>query len=366
MPAADTTAGRAARRVALTLLGVLIAGCAAPAGSQTAFPSRSASQPPASASAEPSASAVASPNGAPTVALDEITAFDTVVGTAPDWPTLLDSSLWVLAPDGDDPAVVRLDPDTGAEQVRIPLPGGSCEGIVAGFDSIWACTPDGLARIDPDTDSIGASVPFQTPQLYGRPAVGDDAVWSLSGQIVATDLVRIDPRTNAVTDTYPLGVAAAQLTYGLGYLWATATAEGLLLRIDPANGKVTTAADGLVDPYALATGAGHVWVSLQGAGADVEDPSVPDVFRFNPARGAGKFFDYGLRSQQTKSANTIYATDDAAWLKAEDPFLMRLNPDTGKIEWIVTSDRGSGIIVISKRTMWMTLWRDNAVVRIDL
>ncbi|HEY8179420.1 MAG TPA: hypothetical protein VIH33_03390 [Candidatus Limnocylindria bacterium] len=302
------------------------------------------------------------------MSLEDVATFDVSVETSPDWPALLDDSLWVLAPDDEDPAVVRLDPESGAEQARISLPGGSCEGIAAGFGSIWACTPDGMARIDADTNTITATVPFQVPQpYYGRPAVSKDAVWSLSGQIVPTDVVRIDPATNAVTATYPLSIAAQQLTYGLGSLWATVIAEGQLLRIDPANGEVTTAATDLVDPFAVTTGAGHVWVALQGRGPDEDPaPSVPDLFRLDPSTGASEFFDYGLRPQQTKSANTIHVTDDAAWLKSEEPFLMRLDPETGEVRWIVISDRGSGVVVTSDEALWMTLWRDNAVVRIDL
>ena len=145
------------------------------------------------------------------------------------------------------------------------------------------------------------------------------------------------------------------------------TAEGQLLRIDPADGEVTTAATDLVDPSAVATGAGKVSVALQGRGPDEDPaPSVPDLLRFDPSTGASDFFDYGMRPQQTKSANTIHVTDDAAWIKSEDPFLMRLDPGTGEVRWIVTSDRGSSVVVTSDDALWMTLWRDNAVVRIDL
>ena len=117
----------------------------------------------------------------------------------------------------------------------------------------------------------------------------------------------------------------------------------------------------------MATGAGRVWVGLQARAVNEDpEPSVPDLFRFDPSDGSGDFFDYGLRPQETKSANMIYATDDAAWVKSEDPFLMRIDPVSGEVNWIVTSDRGSGVIVISDGTLWMTLWRDNAVLRIDL
>jgi streptogramin lyase len=317
------------------LVVMTLAACAVPAANQTADPSPSLQQP-ASTSAAPT------PSGPPTVSLDEVAAFDVTVETAPDWPALLDGSLWVLAPDSDDPAVVRLDATTGAVQARIAVPGGSCEGLAAGRDSIWACTPDGMARIDPATNTIAETVPFQVAQpFYGRPAVGDDAIWSLSGQVVPTDIVRIDQSTKAVK-TFPLGHSAQQIAYGLGYVWATVMQDGLLLRIDPASGEVTTAAMDLVDPYAVTAGAGHVWVGLQARGTDEDpDPSVSDLFRFDPATGK------------------------AVWVKGEEPFLMRLDPKTGEVEWMVTSDRGSGAIVIDHDVLWMTLWRDDAVLRLE-
>lgn len=340
------------------VLGVLmIASCGSPSASLTPVASPSTVQ--------PSDSATSSPSGPPTALLDDVTAWEVSVETftAPDWPALLGDAVWVLLPDGE-PAVLRLDAATGEEQARVPLPGGSCEMLAAGFESLWACTPEGMVRIDPATNAVSASVAFQTPQQFGRPAVGDDAIWALSGDIVATNVVRIDPGTNTATTTYPLGHAAAQITFGLGYLWATATADGLLLRIDPTNGEVSTAASDLIDPFIVTTGAGRVWVGLQGRAVN-EDPdsSVPDLFRFDPATGIGDFEDYGLHPE---SVNDIAVNDDSAWIQTPDPTLMRLDPETGAIESIVTSDRGSGAIALASDALWMTLWRAEDVVRIDL
>ena len=345
---------------ALIAVLVLLCGCSSPATSPTPEASLKASEAPASV-------ALPSPSGPPTSRLDDVAAFDVTVELSPDWPALLADSLWVLTPDGDEPAVVRLDPKTGAERARIPTPGGGCEMLAAGFGAIWACTPDGVIRIDPATNAVVATVAFKTPQAAGRLAIADDAIWTTSGDIAATDLVRIDPKTNSVTGTYALGHAVQQITFGLGYVWATATRDGLLLRIDPASGEVTTAASDLVDPLPVAVGAARVWVGLQGRPTDEDpDPSVPDLFRFDPATGTGDSFDYGMKLQPLKSANTLFADDTGVWVKGEDPFLMELKPQTGEVEWIVTSDRGSGAIVIAGRTLWMTLWRDNSVVRIDL
>ena len=340
---------------------LVLTACTATGPSASPVASPTESQAPAPETPAPS------PSGPPTVALEDVATFDLEAREAPDWPDLLDGSLWVLVPDGDDPAVLRMDPETGAEQARISLPGGACEMLIAGFGSIWACTPDGFVRIDPATNTIATSVPFLTPDMGVRPAVSEDAVWSLSGDIVATDVVRIDPASNAVTATYPLGHSVAQIAYGLGYLWATAMRDGLLLRIDPASGEVAVAATDLVDPLAVATGAGHVWVGLQGTGTDEDpDPAVPDLFRFDPETGSGGFFDYGFKPLETKSANGLLVTETDVWLKGTAPFLMRLDPESGEIEWVVTSDYGSGAMVIANYILWIAVWRENSVLRIDL
>lgn len=335
---------------------VLLAACTAPSPSST--PSGSVAESQAAPTATP-------PSGPPSALLEDVASWDISVETftAPDWPALLGDAVWVLLPDGEEPAALRLDAATGEEQARVPLPGGSCEMLAAGFGSLWACTPDGLVRIDPATNAIAASVAFTTPQQFGRPAVSDDAVWALSGDVVATDVVRIDPGTNTVTGTYPLGHAAAQITYGLGFLWATSTGDGLLLRIDPASGEVMTAASDLVDPFMVTTGAGLVWVGLQGRPVNEDpDPSVPDLFRFDPATDAGDSQDYGLGPE---SVNDIAVNDDSAWVQTPGPTLLRLDPETGAIESLVTSDRGSGSIALSGNSLWMTLWRAEDVVRID-
>ncbi len=349
---------------AVASLCLIASACAAPSGS-TGGPGDGATPAPSTPpGSEPAASesTAASPSGPPSLA--DVAAFNVTVVTAPDWPVLLAGSLWVLAPDGDDPAVVRLDPATGAEQARISLPGGQCEMLGAGFDSLWACTPDGVVRIDAATDAIVATIPFRTAEAYGRAAVSEDAVWALGGEIVPTDLVRIDPASNAVTATYPLGHVVSRLAYGFGYLWATATRDGLLLRIDPASGEVTTAVSDLVDPLVVAIGAGRVWVGLQGVGTDEDpDPSVPDLFRFDPSAGTSDSFDFDLRPEEL---GDIYITSSDAWVQAIGPFLMRLDPETGAIVWTAGSDLGTGALVASDEALFMTLWRANAVVRIDL
>ncbi|HEY7451092.1 MAG TPA: hypothetical protein VIA02_01060 [Candidatus Limnocylindria bacterium] len=324
---------------------------------------------PSPSEAAPSETEVASPSvepsvsGPPTSELSDVAALEIEAEVAPDWPTILADSVWVLVPDGDDPAVLRLDPETGEEQARISLPGGSCEGIEAGFGSIWACTPDGLARIDPATNAIVATAHYQTPLLFGRPAVTDDAMWALSGDVAAESVVRIDPATNTVTATYPLGHSVTWITGGLGAVWGTATRDGMLLRVDAATGSVSEAATDLVAPGIVGVAADRVWVGLQWfPPADEAPESDPDLFAFDPATGTEESFDYGMRPE---SVSDITGTDDGVWVKAVDPFLFEVDPTTGEIVSIISSDHGSGAIRFDGPSLWMTLWRADLVYRID-
>jgi len=176
-------------------------------------------------------------------------------------------------------------------------------------------------------------------------------------------VVRIDPATNAVTGTFPVGHTVSGLAYGLGALWITSTRDGLLIAVDPASGEVTTAALDLVDPLRLAIGGDRVWVGLQGVGTDDEpDPSVPDLFRWDPATGSSGAFDYDLRPE---AIGDIAVTDDAVWLQAIGPFLMRLDPDSAAVESTISADLGTGALVVSDEALWLTVWRENAVFRID-
>ncbi len=236
----------------VTSLCLIASACAAPSGSESG-PGASGTAGPSAPGSEPAGSASAEPTGPATVGLDEVASLKLDLDDGPDWPSELDGSLWILAPDGPlitggaEPYVYRIDPETGDEQARVTVGGRLCQGMVAGFDALWVCADDGMLRIDPATNTVAAHVAFQAARVFARPAVSEDAVWSLAGNIVADSVVRIDPATNLVTATYPLGHVARALSYGSGALWATSTADGLLLRIDPDTGVVTEAVSDLPD-----------------------------------------------------------------------------------------------------------------------
>lgn len=303
-----------------------------------------------------------------TAQLDDVAALTIPLEGGPDWPIELDGSLWLLAPDPEiapeagEPTVYRLDPETGAEQARIPVEIGTCEAFGAGFGSLWSCGKDEMLRIDPATNSVVARVPFDTALVFGRPAFSDDAIWYLGGNVVADSIMRIDPATNTVTDTYPLGRTAMSIVYGHDALWITSPQDDVLLRVDVASGEVTEALADLPGPSYLAAGPDALWLLLYG-GPDAEDSAgEPALLRYDPESGTVDRFDIG---GAPGAAGDLLVTDEAVWVRGSDPLLMQVDPVSGSVVWSVARDPGpgDGSIGLADGALWLTsvdqgwLWR---------
>jgi YVTN family beta-propeller protein len=76
-------------------------------------------------------------------------------------------------------------------------------------------------------------------------------------------VIRIDPETNAVTDTIPVGRLPTALALGGGSLWVANAASGTVSRIDPATRKVIQTIDVGNSPSGLTLADGLLWVSVQ-------------------------------------------------------------------------------------------------------
>jgi DNA-binding SARP family transcriptional activator/ABC-type branched-subunit amino acid transport system substrate-binding protein/DNA-binding beta-propeller fold protein YncE len=161
-------------------------------------------------------------------------------------------------------SVSRVDPATlkVTGTVTLPNPGGGSgwfsnglPQLAVGDGAVWAVDPDGsVARLDPRSGRVVATVAADVKTL----GAGARGVWVLNGTRVA----RIDPRTNRLGTSVPIGASrAAGIAVGAGAVWVTADLEGLLWRIDPGPIPVTRTID--VGPGAtfVAVGAGAVWVA---------------------------------------------------------------------------------------------------------
>jgi len=136
-------------------------------------------------------------------------------------------SVWVA--NTTDSTVSRIA--AGSGRVAAPIPTESSPAaIVAGYGGIWVATATGrLLFIDPRTDRVTRSLPVGG-QLVGA-AVGARSVWiAESGGSVA----RLDPRTGRVR-RFRIGNSANGIAYAAGAVWVT-TGNGRVARLDPGTG----------------------------------------------------------------------------------------------------------------------------------
>ncbi len=120
-------------------------------------------------------------------------------------------------------------------------------------------------------------------------AFGFDALWAVSGK--GQTLQRIDPATDAVTDTLTLGRTPGFLAAGEGAVWVQEQGDGTVARIDPATvavtGRVKVGANlkwGDID-----TGGGKVWLRTTDdqTFAVIDPQSLEVLARAGKAVGSG-------------------------------------------------------------------------------
>jgi streptogramin lyase len=165
---------------------------------------------------------------------------------------LAEDSLWVvdtkggeLTADGSAPAgnLYRLDPTSGRIVDRIPGAVGGWPAIGAG--GLWLSTAAGdldvLTRVDLTTFRVSRVHVSGPGELPHGVAYADGSLWTAVP--ASGDVLRIDPRTNAVRQRIHLRDDAGQEPQSLvgdgSRLWV-ADSSGLVTRVDARTGKVTS------------------------------------------------------------------------------------------------------------------------------
>jgi YVTN family beta-propeller protein len=181
----------------------------------------------------------------------------------------------------DDPGfVTRIDPATGKIVALIPVAQALDKGVSIGEGSVWAIGGFGIVRIDPATNTVLATIPV-AQGIAGRcptpsaVAVGEHAVWvanefqtfspiGLSNKPAPKrgTVSRIDPETNAVVVTIPVGHDPFAIAVADGAVWVANRTDFTISRIDPQTNRVVATIPIGNRPEGLAAGDGAVWVSV--------------------------------------------------------------------------------------------------------
>ena len=170
-------------------------------------------------------------------------------------------SVWIAA-DGKnchDCRVARIDARSMEVTAMIPVePGAS--SVRYGYGHVWVVNPDKnlVQKVDPQTERV-----VQTTETGVLPRffdVGEGAVWTLNqGDGTVT---RVDPRSGRATNI-DAGVpgGGGDLAAGGGWVWARGGDDPLLVRIDPATSQVVETYGPPSGSGAVTVGYGAAWVS---------------------------------------------------------------------------------------------------------
>ena len=258
------------------------------------------------------------------------------VGRGPVGLVVGAGGVWV--PNSEDGTVDRLDPATGKLVANVGT-GADVNDIATGFGSVWvAGGNDGsVIQIDPRLDARGAPVQLGGPGHAPNPvfyiAADSRYVWATRGD----ELLRIDPRTNAVNGRVTVGTPTG-LTTGGGSVWVTTLAERLL-RIDARTAKETDSqafSAGLASPVYTH---GVLWLLNQGQLQEI-DPTTLGV-------DATTHVPSGYPV-------SLAAGDGALWALDSHGNLTRFTPD-GSVTASLHVGRGSSTVAAGGGATWVAV-----------
>jgi hypothetical protein len=289
-------------------------------------------------------------------------------------------SAWVGLGRKGRPVVVRIDLVTNEIVGQIPVHGApSRKQIAATDDAVWIASPGRLERIDPATNTVAA-----TAALPGRSvsaiAADASAVWAITsvdagGEWTGT-LVRVDPRTNDVVAEIPLGPQVAgyedEVIIGAGSVWVLgirwiveedAEYGSDLIRIDPVTNAV--AARIPVGGFHMVMGVDEVWVRFIADGVfDTYGEQTlwtrVDVRTNEPS----KPFEFGGRGLRLVTPDALWSVD---YDEDEHVRVTRFDPGTLKAQARSSPIRSyfhDAVIDPASGTVWISAIQN--VVRVDI
>jgi serine/threonine protein kinase len=246
--------------------------------------------------------------------------------------------------------VVEIDPSTNQVIGRASIPNALNVQLGEGF--LWVVDPGRLYKVDPDS---GATV-AEFENSFKGVTVGYRAVWTfIDYQSPRDGLVRIDPRTNEVTDRIPGEYGDIYgIDTGYGAVWAANAQFGELLRVENKSRRIVEripveSSESI--PRAVAAGEGGVWVvDVSPAIVSRVDPSTNEVVATIPIEGA----------------NSVETGLGAVWVTTDHGQMVVLNPATNTpLATIEVGGANIGGIAIGAGSVWVVSPDDGTVARIN-
>jgi YVTN family beta-propeller protein len=262
--------------------------------------------------------------------------------------------------------VARIDPSTGklSGSFRLDLltvPGGVKQRpIVAGEGAVWMFaggSDTSLLKVSPDDGSLLDKIQLSSTGTYATPlAEGESSIWVARSGPFRQQVFRVDPATDKVIATIPIGAQVATPSFvtgiavGAGAVWVT-QANGTLSRVDLGTKKVTEHGLGIRADGVVVAG-GDVWVTDSLSGA---------VYRFDPAK------DRVVATIPLPGAADGLAGDDQGiWvLDRASGTVVLIDPDTNEVGSPIRVGTVPTGIAVGAGAAWVVNSGDGTVTRID-
>jgi YVTN family beta-propeller protein len=239
-----------------------------------------------------------------------------------------------------------VDPASNRLVADVPV-GASPTAVAGGAGAVWvANTVDGTVdRIDPVTHTIR-----QTVRVGGGPSgitFGDGSIWvtnSLSGTVS-----RIDPAVNRVVDTVHVGNSPAGIAYAHGSIWVANSSDGTITKIDTATDRPVRTLD--VAATELAFGGGAIWAT---------ESTLNQVARIDPSTGDVQTVAVG------NGPTGIAFGNGSAWVaNSLDGTLSRIDPARDAVAAVTAVGNGPTSVAADARGVWVSNQFDGTLVQVD-
>jgi virginiamycin B lyase len=270
---------------------------------------------------------------------------------APDRPDWIFFSADVFVPEKDH--LDKIDVKTNKTGDPVADLNKPCGGMVSAFESLWVpgCGEGSLARIDPKTFKVTATIASRTADVRGSLAASADSVWLLTD--AKTTLSRIDPDQNAVVGELRVPSSCGSLTFGEKALWLACPNENKVLRINPATNLVEKVIDVSAHPQALAVGGTSIWVLCEKDGrVDRIDPKTNKVSK-------------SIELDVPGAKGAIAFGEGAVWVTLTGFPLTRIDPQSETVVQQFFGAGGGGAILTSPGAIWLSNPETGTLVRID-
>ncbi|HEY7280734.1 MAG TPA: protein kinase [Actinomycetota bacterium] len=258
-----------------------------------------------------------------------------------------EGALWVDRGGFGVTQIDKLDPGTGAvkDTVDLRVTGVQSLAFAAGQSSLWVLTiagilgvgDDTLYRIDPGSDRVLASIPI------GRAGAGvaadDQTVWAVAS---TGGLHQIDTGSNRVGRSIPGLPTASGIAIAGGSVWVADAVQGVVYRVHRDSANVDTIhMPGGVD--GIAADAGHVWVMDRASGT---------VVPIDPSSGRP-----GQQIRVGSLPSAIAVGGGSVWIASPtEGTIWRVDESSGQASsFPVGGDPGPGWVSVGEGGVWTTV-----------